>query len=47
MSPAARPKSYRHEGDSFTCEATIDRVKQVFVVTFTDDAGSYKVGHPR
>jgi hypothetical protein len=34
------------KADSFTCEATIDRVKHLFVVTFTDDAGSYEVGHP-
>lgn len=33
-----------HQGASFDCQATIDRVKQVFIVTFTDDAGSYQVG---
>jgi Domain of unknown function (DUF4333) len=31
-------------GNKFTCEATIDRVKRVFLVTLTDDAGSYQVG---
>jgi hypothetical protein len=36
-----------HQGATFDCQATIDRVKQVFVVTFTDDAGSYQVGSPR
>lgn len=34
------------KGSTFTCEATIDRVKQLFVVTFTDDAGNYTVGRP-
>ncbi|WP_085235177.1 DUF4333 domain-containing protein [Mycobacterium conspicuum] len=34
-------------GNTFTCEATIDRVKRVFVVTLTDDAGSYQVGRAR
>jgi hypothetical protein len=36
-----------HKGETFTCEATIDRVRQVFVVTFIDDAGSYQVGRPQ
>jgi hypothetical protein len=35
-----------HKGESFTCQVTIDRVKQLFVVTLTDDAGSYQVGLP-
>jgi hypothetical protein len=30
-------------GDSFRCEATINRVRQLFVVTFTDDSGGYTV----
>jgi hypothetical protein len=34
------------KGSTFTCEATIDRVRQLFVVTFTDDAGGYQVGRP-
>jgi hypothetical protein len=41
-----RPKSHHRHGDSFTCEATIDRVTHLFVVTFTDDAGSHEVGRP-
>ncbi len=32
------------KGATFTCEATIDRIKQQFVVTFTDDEGGYQVG---
>ncbi|OBK46777.1 DUF4333 domain-containing protein [Mycobacterium sp. 1081908.1] len=34
------------KGNTFTCEATIDRVKQLFVVIFTDDEGNYTVGRP-
>lgn len=35
------------KGDTFTCQATIDRIKHQFVVTFTDDAGSYEVSVPK
>ncbi|MGD1283814.1 DUF4333 domain-containing protein [Mycobacterium seoulense] len=31
------------KGGSFTCQATIDHLKHQFVVTFTDDTGSYQV----
>ncbi|MCV7397714.1 DUF4333 domain-containing protein [Mycobacterium paraseoulense] len=31
------------KGGTFTCQATIDHLKHQFVVTFTDDAGSYQV----
>jgi hypothetical protein len=31
-------------GGTFLCQATIDRITQQFVVTFTDDAGGYQVG---
>jgi hypothetical protein len=31
-------------GGTFTCQATIDRIRHQFVVTFTDDTGNYQVG---
>jgi hypothetical protein len=34
------------KGATFTCEATIDHIRQLFVVTFTDDEGSYSVSQP-
>lgn len=35
------------KGDTFLCEANIDRVKWQFALTFTDNAGTYDVGYPR
>ncbi|VBA32261.1 hypothetical protein LAUMK4_05708 [Mycobacterium persicum] len=35
------------KGGTFTCQATIDRIKHQFVVTFTDDAGSYEISAPK
>lgn len=35
------------KGATFTCQATIDHIKHQFVVTFTDDAGSYEISAPR
>lgn len=35
------------KGDTFTCQATIDHIKHQFVVTFTDDAGSYEIDAPK
>ncbi|OBH76877.1 hypothetical protein A5681_08695 [Mycobacterium scrofulaceum] len=35
------------KGGTFTCQVTIDHLKHQFVVTFTDDAGSYEVSAPK
>lgn len=35
------------KGGTFTCQATIDHIKHQFVVTFTDEAGSYEIGAPK
>lgn len=35
------------KGGTFTCQATIDHIKHQFVVTFTDEAGSYEVSAPK
>ncbi len=35
------------QGGTFTCQATIDRIKHQFVATFTDDAGSYEISTPK
>lgn len=35
------------KGSTFTCQATISHIKQLFVVTFTDDDGNYQVSSPK
>lgn len=35
------------KGGTFTCQVTIDHLKHQFVVTFTDDSGSYEVSAPK
>ncbi|WP_264044190.1 DUF4333 domain-containing protein [Mycobacterium paraffinicum] len=35
------------KGGTFTCQATIDHLKHQFLVTFTDDTGSYEVSAPK
>lgn len=35
------------KGGTFTCQVTIDHIKHQFVVTFTDDAGSYEISAPK
>ena len=35
------------QGDTFTCEVSIDGTKRQVTVTFTDNDGTYEVGRPR
>ncbi|OOK65232.1 hypothetical protein BZL29_7979 [Mycobacterium kansasii] len=35
------------QGGTFTCQVTIDHIKHQFLVTFTDDAGSYEISAPK
>lgn len=35
------------KGGTFSCQVTIDHLKHEFVVTFTDDSGSYEVSAPK
>lgn len=35
------------KGGTFTCQATIDHIKHQFIVTFTDDGGSYEISAPK
>ena len=35
------------EGDTFTCEVSIDGTKRQVTVTFQDDKGTYEVGRPK
>ncbi|OBB89195.1 hypothetical protein A5781_03750 [Mycobacterium sp. 852002-30065_SCH5024008] len=35
------------KGGTFTCQATIDHLNHQFLVTFTDDTGSYEVSAPK
>jgi hypothetical protein len=35
------------EGDTFTCEVSIDGTKRQVTVTFQDDDGTYEVGRPK
>jgi len=34
------------QGESFTCELTVDGEPQQVTVTFTDDSGTYEVSRP-
>jgi len=35
------------KGATFICQVSIDRIKQSFVVTFTDDKGNYQISPPQ
>lgn len=35
------------KGGTFICQATIDHIKHQFLITFTDDEGSYEISAPK